>query len=78
MDSRWREFAVQCHDHWHKLQPGGQAEGSHRCQFRGSQDHTLDWSTITCTCTQTAETIFVPGGLLDSQLVRLDLFAQFL
>lgn len=26
MDRRWREFVVPCHDHWHELQPGGQAE----------------------------------------------------
>ena len=26
MDRRWREFVVPCHDHWHELQPGGQAK----------------------------------------------------
>jgi hypothetical protein len=26
MDRRWRECVVPCHDHWHELQPGGQAE----------------------------------------------------
>ena len=26
MDRRWRAFVVPCHDHWHELQPGGQAE----------------------------------------------------
>jgi hypothetical protein len=26
MERRWRECAVPRHDHWHELQPGGQAE----------------------------------------------------